>query len=210
MRLPVLDSRLYPSCNAWDVPTLDLAMQPREVTSPVVAWGSVSRNTRHGGTWCFYVDDARFSSPKLAGQVIASEPAACVEPNFTILDSTPRAEALWAVYRKRRIAREWQLAGIPVFVDLHVPAEMLDLAMMGVPRGWRAYATRGVAGRVNDVLIEWAAARAFSRVRDFEDDISPPPLFLVYGGGESIRELCTQLPGAVYVPDYMSGRRVKG
>jgi hypothetical protein len=180
------------------VPTLRLDCQPARIIAPIVRWGSVSRATRHGGTWCFYCDDYRFGDwTSLAQRVAATEPAAVVEPNFSTFDWTPRAEALWSVYRKRRVARELQELGVPVFVDLCVAAEHRDLALLGVPRGWRAYATRGFEARPEDVTAEFKLAAGHAGVA---------PLMLVFGGGPRVAAVAGQL-GAVHVraPRNISG-----
>lgn len=197
MRLPAPDSELAPSDNEWGVPLLDASLQPDAVTAPVVPWGSVARTTRHGGVWHFYVDDARFTRARLAEQVANTLPAAVVEPNFSIFDWTPRAEALWSVYRKRRVAWQLQRRGIPVFVDVCMPEHVHDLALLGVPVGWRAYATRGFEARAADVAREYGLAANHCGAR---------PLLLVVGGGAKVRSIVGTLPGAVHVTDHMTQR----
>jgi len=197
MRIAVKDSTLIPSDNEWGVPSLDPKIQPASIMAPIVSWGSVSRAKQHGGTWVFYVDDYRFSSPALAEQVADSFPAAAAEPNYSVFDWTPRAEALWSVYRKRRVAWELQRRGVDVFVDLCMPEPHLDLALLGVPKGWRAYATRGFEARPNDVVREYLLAAKHA---------GGNPLLLVYGGGRGIAEVVRTMPGAVHCADYNASR----
>lgn len=192
------DSRLFSTDNEWGIPSLDPELQPAAIAGPVVCWGSVARTTQHGGTWVFYTDDWRFASARLVEQIVASDPSAAVEPNYSVYDWTPRAEVLWSVYRKRRIARELQEAGVPVLVDLCMPACHAGLALLGVPRGWRAYATRGFEARADDVRAEHAIATEHAGGR---------PLLLVFGGGKRIAELCRELPGAIHCPDHMGNKR---
>jgi len=189
MRLAT-DSYIYPSDNEWGIPSLRLDVQPERVVAPIVRWGSVSRKTSHGGTWCFYVDDYRFAGSNIASQVIATVPAACVEPNYSVFDWTSRAEALWTVYKKRRIARELQEAGVPVYVDVCVPESFSDLTLLGVPKGWRSYATRAFEVRPDDVIAEYQLAA---------DHAGSEPLMIVYGGGKKIAERLASLPGTVHV-----------
>lgn len=191
MRVANVDSTLWPSDNEWGVPTLLIDCQPDRVVAPVVRWGSVARSTRHGGTWCFYVDDYRFGPwESLAERAARTVPTACVEPNYTAHDWSPRAEVLWGVYRKRRIARELQALGVPTFVDLCLPAEHFDIALLGVPRGWRAYATRGYEARAEEIREEYARAR---------EQAGREPLVLVYGGGPRVAAVTAELPGCVHV-----------
>lgn len=193
MRIAGADSRIWPSDNAWGVPTLKRDLEPTELVAPVVRWGSVGRRTQHGGTWCFYVDDYRFDGSgwrSLAARVAASNPAAALEPNLSIFSWTPRAEALHQVYRKRWIARAMQGLGIPVWVDLCVPAEHHDLALLGVPSGWRAYATRGFEERADDIRGEYELAARHA---------AGEPMFLVWGGGPKVAAITRQLPGAMHL-----------
>lgn len=185
MRVACADSTIWATDNEWGVPSLSLDVQPDRIVAPVVRWGSVSRSTRHGGTWCFYVDDYRFGDwQTTAARIAATEPYAAVEPNFSAFAWTPRAEVLWGVYRRRRIARELQELGVPVFVDLCLPAEHHDLALLGVPRGWRAYATRGFEARPGDIEAEHSLAT---------ERAGREPLMLVFGGGARVAEVCKRL-----------------
>ena len=166
-------------------------MQTETITAPIVRWGSVSRKTQHGGTWCFYVDDYRYGAwETLASRVRATNPAACVEPNYSAFEWTDRARVLWDVYRKRRVALQMQQSGIPILVDCCVPYEHYDLALIGVPKGWKSYATRGFEARAGEIEMEYRLAA---------DHCAAPPLMLVYGGGPRVAEVCKSLPGTVHV-----------
>jgi hypothetical protein len=184
---------LFPSDNEWDVPTLRLDMQAR-VVAPVMPWGSRDRRSAMHGTWTFYADDYRFSAlAKDPVQVLLTGCKALVEMNFTCFEQTPRAEVLWATYRKRSIARQWQEAGLPVFADLNVPERHRELCLLGVPQGWRSFATRGYAARPEALRREHQRALEFA---------GSGLLMLVHGGGPKIEEMCRSLPGAVYAPSY--------
>lgn len=186
-------SDLYPTDNDWGVPTLRLDMQA-SVVAPVMPWGSRSRGATMSGTWVFYVDDYRFGAvAKQPLQVLPTACNACCELNFTCYEQTPRAEVLWSTYRKRSVARQWQDAGLPVFVDLNVPERHRELCLLGVPQGWRSFATRGYAQRPEALRSEHRRAFEFA---------GAGLLMLVYGGGPKIEELCRSLTGAVYAPSH--------
>lgn len=192
---------LLASDNEWGVPTLRLDAQARPV-APVLPWGARDRRSTMTGTWVFYVDDYRFGAlAKAPLQLTLTGCNAATELNFTCFEQTPRAEVLWATYRKRSIARQWQDAGIPVFVDLNVPERHLELCLLGVPHGWRSFATRGYATRTEALLREHARAREFCG-----DALT----LLVYGGGPKIEELCRSLVGAVYAPSHWEAGHGEG
>lgn len=193
-------SVILPTDNEWGVPSLCMNMQAT-VRSPVLPWGSLARGTLMSGTWVFFVDDYRFGAIwREPLHITRTGCTAAVEPNVTLYEQTPRAEVLWSTYRKRCVARRWQEAGVPVFVDLNVPHRHRELCMLGVPRGWRAFATRGYSLRPSDIDHEHAFATQWS---------GGEPLLLVYGGGTNIESVCRSLPGSVYVPDHMQHVRSK-
>jgi uncharacterized protein DUF4417 len=193
---------IFPAGNPWGIPDLDPARQPEAVPVPVWAWGTRPRTARHGGTWTFYVDDYRFRAVLDEPAAVADTgAAAAVEPNISVFDDTPLALALAGVYRKRWCARYWQSRGLGVFVDLNLPERLLDRPewALGVPPGWRAFATRGYDRRADCLDVEYAAALRFS----------PRPLFLVVGGGAAVAEWCQAHPGAVH-SGYAAARRPHG
>lgn len=189
---------LWPTDNEWGVPSLRLDMQA-DAVPPIVPWGSRARGSTMTGTWSFYADDYRFEAlARSPLQLTATGCTAAIELNFSLFDQTPRAESLWATYRKRLAARQWQEAGIRVFVDLNVPAAHRDVCMLGVPRGWRSFATRGYATRIDDLVSEWEYAWGRS---------GSALVMLVVGGGPKVEEKCRELTGAVYAPSHWEGRR---
>jgi hypothetical protein len=178
---------VWPSDNAEGVPTLLLERQAGMVDLPFARWGRGCRKSRMRGTWHFYTDDYRFS--RLWGRpqdVVNSACVATVEPNWSVHAQTPPAVALWQTYRKRWLARLWQEHGIRVLVDLHVAHEHAGTNLLGVPLGWRSFATRGSASRLD--LLEQEHALALS----VAGDDSRPVLFVVYGGGGGVAEVCRQ------------------
>lgn len=181
-----------------DIPCLAGTGDP-EIVGPVMAWGSIARGTRMAGTWTFYVDDYRFSALlKAPLSLLETGCAAAVEPNITLHDQTPRAEVIWATYRKRCVARAWQDAGISVRVDLNTPATMRDLCMLGVPKGWRSFATRGYASRLNELANELDFAREWG---------GEGTTVLVYGGGKPVQALCQGRPWARMIASHMDAFR---
>jgi hypothetical protein len=190
---------ILPTDNAFDVPSLRLDRQAEGVHTPVIPWGSLARGTENPGTWVFYVDDYRFRALlKDPLQLVETGCNSSIEPNITLTEQSARYEVIAAVGRKRRAARIWQDHGVSVLVDLNVPERFMDDCMLGVPAGWRSFATRGYARRPDDLEREYAVAREWS---------GGEPLLLVYGGGKGIEELCRRLRGAVYVPDFSQRRR---
>jgi len=182
---PYVPDAIFPSDNEWGVPLLDTRLQALAVELPLERWGSGAgaRKRKIGGTWHFYTSDDRFEALwRDPMPVVLSGCAAAVEPNFTVSLDTPRAFALWCVYRKRWIARYWQSEGVRVLVDLNVPAEYADLTFLGVPKEWRAYITRGYGDRMEATVNEWRAACEHHG----DDDI----LLTVYGGGKAVKQMC--------------------
>ena len=189
---------VWPSDNTWGVPSLDPVLQATP-QPPVCSWGSRSRYASMTGTWVFYVDDYRFGSvlkrPSIIGHSCCS---AAAEPNISIFDDSTAAEALWATFRKRQCSREWQSIGLPVFVDLNVPERHMEVSLLGVPKGWRSFATRGYARRQDDLIREHAVATSYG---------GSQAILLVFGGGSPIRDLCLNLPGAVWFPSHSDSAR---
>jgi hypothetical protein len=183
-RLDVPDA-IWPTDNDCEIPLLNLRLQADAIDRPVVAWGSVARTTEMSGTWHFYVDDRRFRALwKDPTRVVKSGCVCAVEPNFSCHDQTPVAVGLYRIHQKRWLARYWQSKGIRILADLNVGEKFLALNMLGIPIGWRAYATRGYTDHTESTLREWQIARERART----DDI----LFLVYGGGKKVRYLCRE------------------
>ena len=107
----------------------------------------------------------------------------------------PRAVAIWQMYRKRWLARWYQSVGITIFVDLNISERHADLRLMGVPAGWKAYATRAYSERLDATEREYQAA--------IERAGSESILFVVYGGGKKAEELSKQR-GWIWYQDQQS------
>lgn len=185
--MPVLDPDL------WDIPMLDLARQPTEVVFPVVKYGSRAITEEIDGMLHFYTQDKRFAAlTKDPRAVLATRCKAAIEPNFSTSAVMPAAVALHRIYQKRVIATTWQRGGLPVMVDMNVDRRFLEMNLMGVPPGWRAYANRAYLRDFDHLLeaYELACARRGSR------DV----LYLVYGSGKKARELCLK-HGWIWIPE---------
>lgn len=199
---PSTPDMLWPSDNEFGVPVLDLTMQAEGVVAPVLHWGVQGKKREFRGTWHFYTDDHRFNAlwrdPSAVCQTMAT---ALVEPNFSVSAQFPRAVAIWQTYRKRWMARFWQSKGLRVFVDLNVPQDHMDINLLGVPAGWRAFATRGYVSRPEDTEAEYETA---CRIRGSQD-----VLFLVVGGAAGVGQLCRQR-GWLWIPEHMDTVQRKG
>jgi hypothetical protein len=178
------------------IPDLDPAMQAERVVAPVHTWGSRGRSLPNPGTYHFYVDDYQFNALwERPDDLLASGCAVAAEVNYTTLADTPKMGVLWTIYRKRVLSCYWQMRGVRILADLNVHPEHRSLALVGVPRGWRAYADRFHARVGVDALeADWRLAIDHAGT----DDI----LFAVFGGGRRARLLC-ESRGWVHVPDHI-------
>jgi len=183
--------KIYPammSDNEWGVPTLNLLYQLRRPPVMMERWGRVSRhNTRMPGLWHFYTEDYRFSTVwKNPDMVVKTGCTSAIEPNFSTGTNFAKAEVLYNVWQKRWLAAYWQTHGIEIVVDLNVENKFKDIAMIGVPHGWRAYAIRlhEAEGYGLDSVLEWEDA---AKERAGTSDI----LFMVFATkSKGVDELC--------------------
>lgn len=200
------DLPLLPGNNRYGITDLRLDMQALELAEPVTKWGANLGGrycTITGGTWHFYTDDYKFqrftqglrkcgclekcphrfwSYPRA---ILKSRAAYCVEPNYSCgpRDVTPRWQVVERIAKKRWLARMWQEWGIKIVVDLNVHPDHDDLVLLGVPKGWRSYATRMHSATdwqfiedCYDMAVEHAGTEAI--------------LFAVFGGGPTARRRC--------------------
>jgi hypothetical protein len=187
---------VFPTDNELEIPTLRLDMQADFLDMPLLPWGHGGgrRHAINRGSWHFYVDDYAFESiwrnPAL---LPATECRTSIEPNPSVFDVSPIPVAVWATYRKRWVARYWQERGVRIVVDMNVAERYVRMNLRGVPRGWRAYATRGYGDRLEDVRREYELA--------CEHRGSSDVLFIVYGGGDAARSVCREL-GTLYIADH--------
>lgn len=185
MNSPLVPDCIFPSDNSLEIPELRLDMQAEYCEIPFVCFGEQKRTYKMKctGTLHFYTDDYRFSAlydhPE---RILSHNPACIVEPNYSLFTDTPIAFGLTAIYKKRWLARMMQEHGIRVFVDLNVAPKYYSINLIGVPKGYKAFSTRGHEDRMNQLETEYQIALKIAET----DDI----LFLVYGGGNICREFC--------------------
>jgi hypothetical protein len=185
------------SATYWGIPVLDPAWQAnaediRQATAlgGWLKWGSSARSGRGVGRAVhWYTFDHNFTAViRFPDQPVRYGAKVCIEANFSTYPSQPRWEALATIARKRVLATCWGRAGIRLLVDLNVAAGFRDLSLIGVPFGWSAYATRahrdtGSSGIIGDYNL---AADHAARGGVGPDRL----LFIVFGGGAKVRELC--------------------
>lgn len=195
----MLGDRIYDSNNDFDIPNLRLDEQPAPgLLLPFSAWGADTRLKKDIQTYHFYVEDYRFEAIwKDPTIVLNSGCSAVVEPNLSLFDTTPVAYGLQQIYKKRWIARYFQECGVKVYADLNVAQKFYKYNRMGIPDGYNAFATRGYADRQEYLKMEIQIAREISG--------KDTPNMIVYGGGEKIKELCTQ-NSVMYVEQFMANR----
>lgn len=171
---------LWPSSNRFGIPDLLLDCQADAPEMPLDIWGA-KRRDRTSGTALFYTDDYRFRNLwRNPDQLLRTNVTAFVEVNFSVYEDYPLALALWQTFRKRWLARYWQSKGLRCFVDLYVHPHFDHVNLLGVPEGWFSYATRGHPDLLPVLDSQLALARRHSG--------SDEPLFLVYGGGQHVRQ----------------------
>jgi hypothetical protein len=176
---------LWPTDNQYGIPLLDINYQADALDLPVSIWGATKRAARMRGTWLFYTEDYRYEALWTdPTSVINSVCVNAAEPNYSCYSQMPFAVGLWAIYRKRWLARYWQSRGIRILVDLNVHERFADVNLMGVPQGWKAYATRGYSERLDSTDAEYARARERAGTSSI--------LFVVYGGGKAVEAHCQQ------------------
>lgn len=184
---------LFASDNQYEIPSLRLDVQPYSCDIPFVCFGEQSRTKDMGrtGTLHFYTDDYRFNSVfEHPEKILKHNPANIVEPNFSLYNDTPVSFGLQAIYKKRYVARAMQERGIGVYVDLNVANKFYALNLYGIPLGYSSFCTRGYSDRLNSLEFEFTLAKRIAN--------GNPLNFVVYGGGEDVKEWCRQ-NGCIYV-----------
>lgn len=171
------------------IPTLDANFQATEEDVerglPWLKWGSSARRDKYPGraVHCFandHVFSALFKHPDALPNTGA---AVAVEANLSTWPGQPLVESLWTIHRKRGLSASWQARGVRLLVDLNVSPSVRPMALLGVPGGWRAYATR------KHPDMPWAETHAeyeLARGHAGTSDI----LFVVFGGGVEGKKLC--------------------
>lgn len=186
---------IFASDNEYEIPTLDLSMQAEFIESPVKIWGNQTRRQKVAGTWAFYCNDYKFTALwKHPDTMLQTQPSVIIEPNFSTSQDMPAAVALYGIFRKRWLARFWQMQGVRIIVDLCVAEKFVDLNMVGVPDGWSSFATRVMRGHHAAVEMQYEAA--------CEKAHGKPKLFVVYGGNKDWQKRC-QESGWLWIPEQM-------
>lgn len=189
----------FPSDNEYGIPLLDIEMQADNIPYPHQIYGFAARRKPMGGLWLFYTDDYRFDGLwNEPHNLLYSAPKAAVECNFSVFNTTSKAVALYQIYRKRWLARYWQSKGIRIFVDLNVPDPHFHLNLLGVPKGWKAYATRGYSHELRGMDEEYEIAVQHAGTSSV--------LYVCYGGGQAVKEHA-QKRGWFYIPEVMTAKR---
>lgn len=184
--------KIYPSMyteNEWGVPELSLALQMRKPPVLVERWGRIARHgTRMPGLWHFYTDDYKFTGVwKNPDSVVKSGAIAAIEPNFSTGQNYAKAEVLYNIWQKRWLASYWQTRGIEIVVDLNIEPIFADIALLGVPKGWRSYAVRMHDKEGYDInkVIEW---ERIAKEHAESDDI----LLMVFATTKKGEEICAE------------------
>lgn len=191
-----LDEIVFDADNPAGIPQLDLSMQATEIVDPFLIWGSIARSKYMPGTYAFYEDDDKFSNLwNDPGKLLNTGCQVAVEPNFSINDLMPPVVALYHIFRKRWLARFWQSKGLKIIVDVNACPKYAKLNLLGVPKGWKAYATRIHKDMHWITELEYALC---------QEHAQGDPLFVVYGGDNKFaRQLCERR-GWTWIPDKRS------
>lgn len=181
----------------WEIPTLDPNMQATKLELPVATWGTIGRSRRMSGTYCFYTADKNFTALwKDPSKLLASGCKVAVEANFSTFDEDDPETVLTTIYRKRVLSAYWQKNGIKILVDLDIaPNYLADYALIGVPKGWRAYATRSHRlSQMDSVENEFDLAVEHAGTTDI--------LFAVFGGSRKVAAHCKER-GFLHIPEHI-------
>lgn len=186
---------LYPSDNEYGIPLLDINLQADCVELPCQIWKSRAQGRKrfNTGTFFFYVDDTKFTALKSdPTPLLNSLCTTAGELNYSMGADMPQAIVLALLYWKRWIARFWQSKGVRIIVDLNVAPRWQHLNLLGVPKGWKAYATRGYVAYLDVIEEQYAMAQTHSGIVN--------PLFVVYGGGQRVVNL-SQKRGWIHIKE---------
>lgn len=189
---------IYNSNNIYDIPTLRVELQAKELMLPFKPYGAEKRTNGGVGTYHFYVDDYRFEAIwKNPVNILKSGCTQIVEPNLSLYDTTPISYGLFLIYKKRWISRFFQEKGIRVYADLNVSDKFINYNVMGIPDGYNSFCTRGYTERLEYLKKELHIAQKISGLKE--------PNLLVYGGGKEIKEFCAE-NNLTFVKDFVNSK----
>lgn len=192
---------VFPCESEFDIPWLRQDYEADFLDLPMNTWGAKPRSSPHLGTINFYTNDAKFNSVwKNPFLVVDSGCTTVCEVNYTVSLFTPKAILLDKIYKKRWLSRFFQENGIRIFVDMLMPTEHFYYSLLGVPKGWRAYSTRGYSTRLESLELTVDVCKNHRGGNDI--------VMLVYGGGKNIRNFCAE-NGLIYIPEHMDVIRGK-
>jgi hypothetical protein len=181
---------IFPSSNAQGVPDLNPRLQPLGLEAPVNRWGAKARKNRvEGQTIHFYTDDYRFTGLwKDPTQIINSGARAMAECNFSTNSEMPESVVQAYIYMKRWISTWAQKqGGLEIWVDVAIDKRWHDIALLGVPRGWKSYSTYTYITSYDPE--EWLIPQYEMCVNHAGDEHIN---FWVYGGEEEVQKLCLE------------------
>lgn len=187
--------------DGWEIPELTVDMQATEIALPAMIWGGISRSRIMPGTYLFYEDDFKFQGLWAAPEkILATRCKVAVEMNWSTRDHSDYEEVLTGIYCKRVMSVYWALHGIKVIVDLNLaPYYVEGMALLGVPEGWNAYATRAHReSRMGFVEEQYRLAQQHSGLYE--------PFFVVYGGGKKTAAYCADRPWH-HIPEHIEVAR---
>jgi hypothetical protein len=148
------EDAIFPSTNRWGFPdllphrlwdgdikgvyTIDGDISPTRI----VHWGTIGFDERmKNHVICFYADDYRFESAvwdksvEFVEKLKKVQPAALVQPDFSIWRDDPPAVQLWNTYRSRYLSRFWQEAGWSIIPNISFADEQTwEWIFDGIPR----------------------------------------------------------------------------
>lgn len=148
------EDAIFPTTNRWGFPDLlDNKLWSGDIKgvytidgdiSPVrlVHWGTIGFDERmKGHVISFYAEDYRFESAVWENAVTFIEklnkvqPAALIQPDFSVWRDDPPAVQIWNTYRSRWCARYWQEAGFNIIPNISFADEQTwEWIFDGIPK----------------------------------------------------------------------------
>ena len=167
-----------------------LTLEPQKYHLPVQNWGF--HTSRGCGTLLFY--EYTFLNDKLIARqedLLRSVTAHSVGELY--LEDEPgdsKRYIMAQVQRKRALTARFQRLGIPVWIDLTIRNDCYNLALYGVPKGWKSYSIRKPLAKDLIRVAALAQERAGGEIR-----------LICYGGSFVVEDICKQR-GWHFQPEY--------